>query len=1522
MRRLFVVIALLGIMLVMRSFQTHVDAPDKVITLAAIGFVVLTTFAVADMGTRLSLPRVTGFILTGVALGPSAANILSAEVVTEMRMFNTLALGLIATSAGLELNLKALLPLLKTLSTTTATKVLLGAPLVGLTLFGMAHLVDLGVPTFEGRAALAVIMGVLSIGTSPSIALAILTETRSKGRLSDLVLGAAVFKDLVVVVCLAVGVAVSLALLNPSASTDSSVLLHVAWELGGSLIAGAVLGAILIAYIRFIQAEMLLFVAAMILVVAELCRVFHLELLLVFISAGFVVRNFSHHEHDLMKPLELVALPVFVVFFTISGASLQLATTWSILPAALAVCVVRAGIYWVAGWVGATLGKESSIVRQNAWFAYLPQAGVTLGLVGLAAEKVPALSAQITTTGMAIVAINLLVGPITLRLALSRAGEIPGSGAALGGATVTPRPTVQQTAARLSTIPQVEPLPEELLMLVAELRRTTVASLHELVLANPPKPAPWDPGEEPNHDLRLEVVHLYRKASKAWYENWVEQLAQLPLRVTVPQSLESLMPRSTDTRLRRLRLWGLRIQWRLSKRGRVRVVPVRLCARVTMEATIAKVAAHYYESAIERYFGASSVDLQPHLTIPEKWQTSLDGAFEDFTHLLETANGPRMSRRALRFSEVEPTIRVELAPLDETRAEFYVTRVSAVWGTEVAKHHLGALRDVAMGALDVHLSNPARDLVDRLHPAVRELTSELRALLNSLESLDKQPPTSATWRERLVDTRQRAVDELARGLRASIVMRELNAVLRANIEKLPTDLRCYQFPTDGDSRGGTIRKLNLLEIAETHLVKRLIPVLDQSVRSLSNTFAHLPRDVRDTLEPTLARLEAEDAIVSPGLMDQVRATITRLDYLQQNASTEVETTLDHQRATLLGALSGLEREVTTAQFLGETTTHRLRQWISRLGHRLKPLLDWGTTKSSLTPEDDARGTLLALHEWLRPAASDVVAGWFSQQAVRDERIYSDEADLLDRVLEAESRWREGEFASLLIRGEPGSGKTSLLNMCELELRSPRVFRLDAEGPEQSRGLNEALAGALGCRPTETSITYALALQRPILLVDNLYTWLARSRDPIAQLNQLLILISRTSEAFWIVVIDPALQQRVSPFIAVQTAFAAVIDIPQVTRKDLEAMVLSRAQRAKQSVHFKPTSLGRVLRRLGLPGDELLFFILLSRASGGSPGRALSLALMSATGGDGNLEFDINRLSPAAPRLGDHLSASQLAILMTILQHGSLDLVNIALQVGLAPTEAELDVAFLRSSGLLRAQSRSYEIPDGVRWVVADELSRIGALNARGERSQQEALQRKTLFWVATVSFALIGFYTWTKWVNEPSWSHWAWLLAALGVLLLPAVQNVTSGLLLRWFTGVRVGDHVRAGNTSGTVQRVGIMHLRVLDGQDTAVLLPHRSLLARRMILQRGTLHGAPLRVLVAPRGHEPVASHLVFRAAHLCPYRIPGSPIVVRHTGDTTSVELHSWHRHSARPVEEFLVSRLSSVPHSEKAPRTSAGL
>jgi Kef-type K+ transport system membrane component KefB len=365
MRRFIVLVALLAVMLGLRLLQTEDVHQVHAVILASIGFVLLASFTVAEMGSAMTLPRVTGYIVTGALL--SSFGILSPAVVLEMKMFNTLALGLIAIGAGLELSVSQLMSVARTLSVTIVAKILIAAPLVGGVFFLYeSYLGPLGVSSTPVIVAGALVMGALSIGTSPAIALAIISETKSKGRLSDIVLGAAVLKDLVVVIALAIALAIARGVLADGAGSGAG-LAHVFLEIGYSVAAGAVLGTLLILYIRYIKAEMLLFVAATILVAAELAGLFHLELLLVFIAAGFVVRNFSDYEHDLMVPVQMVSLPVFVVFFTIAGASIDLAATFVVLPLALSLCAARAfGFYWSAR-LGNAVGLEHEIVKENAW---------------------------------------------------------------------------------------------------------------------------------------------------------------------------------------------------------------------------------------------------------------------------------------------------------------------------------------------------------------------------------------------------------------------------------------------------------------------------------------------------------------------------------------------------------------------------------------------------------------------------------------------------------------------------------------------------------------------------------------------------------------------------------------------------------------------------------------------------------------------------------------------------------------------------------------------------------------------------------------------------------------------------------------------------------------------------------------------------------------------------------------------------------------------------------------------------
>ena len=503
-------------------------------TLASIGFTALFAFTVGEVFGALKLPRVTGYILTGIVLGPHLGEIFSSEIVGQMQMFNTLALGLIALSAGLELDMRGTWRLMKTLSVTILLKIItlvlfVGGAFVAIEMFWAPFGLEM-----SQTLSVALIIATLGIGTSPAIALAILNDTGAKGRLSELLLSMAVLKDLVVVVSLAIAMAVATALLS-GGGFDPHALSHVAVEIGASILAGAIIGGLTIAYIRFVHKEMLFFVVAMILAVAEISLQLHLELLLVFIVAGFLVRNFSPFEHELLHPLEVVALPVFVVFFTTAGANIDLGKTLTVLPIAIALFAARGIAFFLAARAGSALCGESEAIKKYSWMTYLPQAGVTLGLVTIAIGKLTAgehpseamtqVADVIEPLGVALVALNLLVGPVTMGVGLKKSGEVPEEAPKNQtahedhGAHGADAPH----AASHSGSPEIEPLheelsPQQILLHIEELPLEELARMDRLLATESSLHTIASSIDEDLEKMTLDVIDLFEQQLVTLFE--------------------------------------------------------------------------------------------------------------------------------------------------------------------------------------------------------------------------------------------------------------------------------------------------------------------------------------------------------------------------------------------------------------------------------------------------------------------------------------------------------------------------------------------------------------------------------------------------------------------------------------------------------------------------------------------------------------------------------------------------------------------------------------------------------------------------------------------------------------------------------------------------------------------------------------------------------------------------------------------------------------------------------------------
>jgi Kef-type K+ transport system membrane component KefB len=142
------------------------------------------------------------------------------------------------------------------------------------------------------------------------------------------------------------------------------------------------------------------------------------------LSAGMLVENVAHAGESLRRSYEDASLPVFVVFFTVVGASIRLdLLPLVIVPAAVLVVVRAIGLLGGAR-VAARLAEAPPQVTSWAGFGLLPQAGLANALAILVARTFPGYGEGTSSLLLGIVAINALVMPALFRIALVRSGEV------------------------------------------------------------------------------------------------------------------------------------------------------------------------------------------------------------------------------------------------------------------------------------------------------------------------------------------------------------------------------------------------------------------------------------------------------------------------------------------------------------------------------------------------------------------------------------------------------------------------------------------------------------------------------------------------------------------------------------------------------------------------------------------------------------------------------------------------------------------------------------------------------------------------------------------------------------------------------------------------------------------------------------------------------------------------------------------------------------------------------------------
>jgi Kef-type K+ transport system membrane component KefB len=222
----------------------------------------------------------------------------------------------------------------------------------------------------------------------------------------------------------ALGMAMVLVVGQVQPDMASAIALEGLLELGGAILLGCAIGvpmALLTGRIREgepTQAEAL----GAVLLCSGIAVSLGVSHLLSAMTMGVVVANLARHHTRPFRAIEGIEWPFMVLFFVLSGASVQVDALGRAAWLTVAYVVLRTAGRWLGGWLGART-SNGGVSLHAIGPALLPQAGIAIGMALVASQRIPEHGSAILTATVAGTIVFEAVGPLLTRWSLVRSGE-------------------------------------------------------------------------------------------------------------------------------------------------------------------------------------------------------------------------------------------------------------------------------------------------------------------------------------------------------------------------------------------------------------------------------------------------------------------------------------------------------------------------------------------------------------------------------------------------------------------------------------------------------------------------------------------------------------------------------------------------------------------------------------------------------------------------------------------------------------------------------------------------------------------------------------------------------------------------------------------------------------------------------------------------------------------------------------------------------------------------------------------
>ncbi|MGL4345006.1 MAG: cation:proton antiporter [Cellulosilyticaceae bacterium] len=365
------------------------------------------------------LPNVTGYLMAGLVMGPFVLGVIPHEFVEQTGMISDMALGFIAFSIGNEFKISYFKRVGFTPIVIALLEALLAVVFVTLALIATGH-----------DVAFSIVLGAIAAATAPAATVMVIKQYKAKGPVTETLMSVVALDDAVCLIAFGFAVAIAKAITAVGDVSFGMAMLKPVVEVGGSLLVGVTLGVLFTFPLKWFHkpSNRLSIVIGFVFLGVGLANYLHLSSLLLCMAMGGMFTNVYRASESIMKLADQITPPLFMLFFVVSGAELDLAVLPTIGVVGIVYILVRVVGKMTGAYVGAKLMHAPKEVQKYLGPTLIPQAGVAIGLSLMAETVVPEYAASIRAVVLCATFVYEIFGPAISKMSLEKAGEIQSEG--------------------------------------------------------------------------------------------------------------------------------------------------------------------------------------------------------------------------------------------------------------------------------------------------------------------------------------------------------------------------------------------------------------------------------------------------------------------------------------------------------------------------------------------------------------------------------------------------------------------------------------------------------------------------------------------------------------------------------------------------------------------------------------------------------------------------------------------------------------------------------------------------------------------------------------------------------------------------------------------------------------------------------------------------------------------------------------------------------------------------------------